>query len=51
MQTAFAGLRLAPHALPLARRLANEVLSLPIGPHLSQSDVNATVDAVKRKSR
>jgi dTDP-4-amino-4,6-dideoxygalactose transaminase len=34
MQAAYAGLGLAPDALPLARRLAGEVLSLPMGPHL-----------------
>lgn len=35
MQEAYADLRLAPDALPIARQLAGEVLSLPIGPHLS----------------
>lgn len=34
MQAAYAGMGLAPDAFPLARRLAGEVLSLPMGPHL-----------------
>ncbi|MFU8866217.1 DegT/DnrJ/EryC1/StrS family aminotransferase [Roseovarius autotrophicus] len=35
MQTAYAGLGIAPEALPLAQRLAGEVLSLPMGPHMT----------------
>jgi dTDP-4-amino-4,6-dideoxygalactose transaminase len=35
MQAAYADAGFAPDDLPLARRLADEVLSLPIGPHLS----------------
>ena len=38
MQQAYADLGLAPEALPLARDLAAEVLSLPMGPHLSLAD-------------
>jgi dTDP-4-amino-4,6-dideoxygalactose transaminase len=34
MQVAYAGLGIAPEALPLAQKLADEVMSLPIGPHL-----------------
>lgn len=34
-QQAYAGLRLANEAFPVANQLAGEVLSLPIGPHLS----------------
>lgn len=33
-QKAYADLRLAPDALPIASQLAEEVLSLPMGPHL-----------------
>jgi dTDP-4-amino-4,6-dideoxygalactose transaminase len=36
MQAAYADLGLAPEALPLARQLASEVLSLPMGPHLKE---------------
>ena len=35
MQDAYADLHLAPEALPLVQQLAGEVLSLPMGPHLS----------------
>ena len=38
MQAAYAELGIAPDALPLARQLASEVLSLPMGPHLSISN-------------
>ncbi|RME00216.1 MAG: erythromycin biosynthesis sensory transduction protein eryC1, partial [Bacteroidetes bacterium] len=34
MQKAYADLGIAPEALPIARQLAAEVLSLPMGPHL-----------------
>ena len=34
MQAAYAGLGIAPDALPLARDLAGDVLSLPMGPQL-----------------
>ena len=38
MQQAYALADLPPEALPLARDLATEVLSLPMGPHLSLED-------------
>jgi len=43
MQAAYAGLGLAPEALPLARDLAAQVISLPIGPHLAMIDVERIV--------
>ncbi|MGQ0842059.1 DegT/DnrJ/EryC1/StrS family aminotransferase [Actinokineospora sp.] len=43
----YAGLGLAAGSLPLAERLADEVLSLPIGPHLSTAQVSAVVSAVR----
>ncbi len=46
MQAAYADLGLAPGALPLARKLAGEVLSLPMGPHLSRADVDDVIAAV-----
>ena len=49
MQQAYAGLELAPDALPLADTLTSEVLSLPIGPHLSDMDVNNVVYNVASK--
>lgn len=39
MQAAYAGLGIAPDALPVARELAGEVLSLPMGPHLDLSHI------------
>lgn len=48
MQQAFASMGMAPEVLPLARRLAGEVLSLPMGPHLSSGDAQAVCDAIAR---
>jgi len=45
MQAAHADLGLAPETLPLARDLANEVLSLPMGPHLG-ANLHAVIAAV-----
>jgi len=39
MQAAYAELGIAPDALPLARDLAGEVLSLPMGPQLDMAHV------------
>ena len=38
MQEAYAGLGMAMDDFPLARQMADEVLSLPIGPQLSSID-------------
>ncbi|MDC3316408.1 DegT/DnrJ/EryC1/StrS family aminotransferase [bacterium] len=38
MQAAYAGMNLREDELPLARQMADEVLSLPIGPHLEVGD-------------
>ncbi len=46
MQAAYAELGLDPGALPLARDLAGEVLSLPMGPQLSAEDAEAVCAAV-----
>lgn len=46
-QAAYAGLGLAPGALPLAEGLAGEVLSLPMGPHLGPDQVAAVIAAVR----
>lgn len=40
MQAAYADLRIAPEALPFARQLAAEVLSLPMGPHMSRDGIH-----------
>jgi len=47
MQAAFKGLGIAAEALPIARQLADEVLSLPIGPHLDLSQVHTIIDQLK----
>lgn len=46
MQSAYADAGLAPGDLPLARRLAGEVLSLPMGPQLSHADAVRVVEVV-----
>ena len=43
MQAAYAGLAIAPDALPLARYMAGEVLSLPMGPQLSLDHVTQVI--------
>lgn len=47
MQDAYAELGLAPDALPTARDLAREVLSLPMGPQLPLVNVARVVEAVR----
>lgn len=49
MQTAYAGLGIAPEALPLARQLAGEVLSLPMGPQLRGSELNEVIDWTRKR--
>lgn len=46
MQQAYAGLMIRPDSLPLARTLASEVLSLPIGPHLTMDQAQEVITAV-----
>lgn len=46
MQGAYAELGYAPDDLPLAQRLAAEVLSLPMGPHLDQVAQSRVINAV-----
>ncbi len=48
MQAAYAKMGLAPDALPLARQLAGELLSLPMGPHLGAEDAQVVVQSVIR---
>ena len=43
MQDAYAGLSIAADALPLARQLATEVLSLPIGPQLGLKEADVVI--------
>jgi len=45
-QPAYAALSLPEGSLPVAERMAREVLSLPLGPHLSDAEVDHVVAAV-----
>lgn len=47
MQAAYTDLGFASDDLPLARRFAEEVLSLPMGPQLSSTDVGRVIEAIK----
>jgi len=46
MQAAYTDLSMAPEALPIARQLASEVLSLPIGPHIAGANLETTLTQV-----
>ena len=46
LQDAYAELGYGPGAFPIAERMADEVLSLPIGPHLSDADVDFVISQV-----
>jgi dTDP-4-amino-4,6-dideoxygalactose transaminase len=46
LQNAYADLALAKGSLPLSERLAKEVLSLPMGPHLSPEDAEFVISQV-----
>jgi dTDP-4-amino-4,6-dideoxygalactose transaminase len=45
-QEAYGNLHFQPEALPIASRLAREVISLPIGPHLQPQHVDEVVECV-----
>lgn len=45
-QEAYAGLEFAEGSLPVSERLASEVLSLPIGPHMADEAVQAVAAAM-----
>jgi len=47
MQAAYDDMKFTPEALPLALQLADEVLSLPIGPNMSPDDVVTVLDRVQ----
>ena len=48
MQNAYAGLGIAPDALPIARKLADEVLSLPIGPQMELEAAERVAEVVRQ---
>lgn len=45
-QPALAGLGIRPGTFPVAERLADEVLSLPVGPHLGEDEAGQVVEAL-----
>lgn len=47
-QRAYAGMGLGEGTLPIAERLAERVLSLPIGPHLGMENAERVAEAVRR---
>jgi dTDP-4-amino-4,6-dideoxygalactose transaminase len=49
-QPAYADLGIAAGALPVAERLAGEVLSLPLGPQLEPAELRAVVDALRESA-
>jgi dTDP-4-amino-4,6-dideoxygalactose transaminase len=50
LQQAYAGLGLPAGTFPIAEGLANEVLSLPVGPHMSEQQVEKVIEAVRRSA-
>jgi dTDP-4-amino-4,6-dideoxygalactose transaminase len=48
LQAAYRNLGLAPGSLPIAERLQDEVLSLPMGPHLQVADIHRVAEALQR---
>jgi dTDP-4-amino-4,6-dideoxygalactose transaminase len=44
---AYSAMRLAPGALPIAEQIANTVLSLPIGPHLTDGQMRDVISGLK----
>ena len=48
LQQAYASLGLEAGTFPIAERLADEVLSLPIGPHMADDQVDAVIEAVRK---
>lgn len=50
-QAAYAELGYSPDAFPIARTIADEVLSLPIGPHLTDAQQDRVIEAVLTVTR
>jgi len=46
LQKAYQGLDIKAGSLPVAERLAQQVLSLPMGPHLAAGDVEHVLSAL-----
>lgn len=50
LSDAYAGSGFSPRGLSVAERLAREVLSLPMGPHLERVDMNRVISGISRFS-
>ena len=50
MQQAYADGEWAPGAFPLARQMADEILSLPIGPHISRPEISSIITALLNRT-
>lgn len=48
LQQAYAAMGHKPGSFPIAEAIADEVLSLPIGPHLAATDTDAVIEAMER---
>ncbi len=48
LQRAYQEMGLEVSAFPITERIHSEVLSLPMGPHLSASDINTVIRAIRR---
>ena len=51
LQKAYAGAGFAKGAFPAAERMANQLLSLPIGPQMSEQETDAVIAAVQSAAR
>lgn len=51
LQTAYSDLGFGIGAFPIAERIHQNVLSLPIGPHLDKTGVETVIDALKRAAK
>jgi dTDP-4-amino-4,6-dideoxygalactose transaminase len=51
LQQAYSGIGLAAGALPISERIHREVLSLPIGPHVTEAQVETVIRAVREFCR
>lgn len=47
-QAAYADKAFAPDAFPIASRIAKEVLSLPMGPHVSEAEASSVIGTLRR---
>jgi dTDP-4-amino-4,6-dideoxygalactose transaminase len=51
LQKAYSEIGLGRGSLPIAERLAAQVISLPISPHMSDDQVNSVIAAVSEAGR